>query len=153
MTDAGFDVTKAHVFFAVDCFNKTWELLDRPSRTPAENERMLELAMASVWHWTEREDATPSNLAVGYWQVSRVHAVLGRANEAERYGKLSLDRAKEDGDAFTIGYACEALARAASIAGLSAKASERLAEARAFAERVEDAESRQWLLDDLAAIE
>ena len=153
MTDAGFDVTKAHAFFAADGFNKTWGLLGKPDRTPVEDERMLELAMASVWHWTEREDATPSNLAVGYWQVSRVHAVLGRADEAERYGQLSLDRANEDGNAFTIGYAWEALARAASIAGHSPKVSERLAEARASAERVEDAESRQWLLDDLATIE
>lgn len=32
---------------------------------------MLLSAMASVWHWMNREDHTHSNLSVGYWQISR----------------------------------------------------------------------------------
>jgi hypothetical protein len=153
MPDAGFDAVKAHAFFAADCFNNTWGLIDKTDRTPQENERMLETAMASVWHWTQRKDVTANNLAVGYWQVSRVHALLGRADEARRYGKLSLDRGVEGGsDPFTIGYAYEALARAESIAGDAAKRAEYLAEAEKAAEGIEAAESKQWLLDDLRTI-
>ncbi|MBU0595837.1 hypothetical protein KJ567_04040, partial [Candidatus Bipolaricaulota bacterium] len=110
MTDVGFDTAKAHAFFAADCFSNTWGLIDKADRTPEEDERMLELAMASVWRWTKREDVAPNNLAVGYWQVSRIHALLGRASEARRYGKLSLVRGQKGGsDPFTIGYAYEAL--------------------------------------------
>jgi len=153
MTDTGFDAARAHAFFAADCFNNTWGLIDKPDRTPEEDERMLELAMASVWHWTKREDVTPNNMAVGYWQVSRVHALLGRANEATRYGQLSLAKAEEGGDdPFTIGYAYEALARAASIAGRGEQRDEYLAQAHKAAEGVEDAESKQWLFDDLKTI-
>jgi len=154
MTNIGFDAAKAHAFFAADCFNNAWGLIDKVDRAPEEGERMLELAMASVWHWTQREDVTPSNLAVGYWQVSRVHALLGRADEARRYGELSLAKGQEGGsDPFTIGYAYEALARAESIAGRAAQRDEYLAEAKKAADDVEDIESRQWLLDDLATIE
>jgi len=153
MTDPGFDTGKAHRFFAADCFNSTWGLIDQADRTPEEDERMLEFAMASVWHWTQREDVTPSNMAVGYWQVSRVHALLGRADEATRYGELSLAKGKEGGsDPFTIGYAYEALARAASIADDASKRDGYLAEATKAAEGVEDAESKGWLLDDLKTI-
>jgi len=82
-----------------------------------------------------------------------VHALLGRANEARRYGTLSLGRGKEGGsDPFTIGYAYEALARAESIAGDTAKFNEFLAAATAEADKVEDVESKRWLLDDLKTI-
>jgi len=153
MGEKTFDGTEAHKFFAVDCFNNAWGLIDKADRTPEENEQMLQLAMASTWHWSQREDVTPSNMAVGYWQVSRVHALLGRADEARRYGQLSLDAAVGGAaDAFTRGYAYEALARAESVAGDPAKTNEYLTEARAAAEEVTDEESKKWLLDDLETI-
>jgi len=35
-----FDVAAAHEYFAADCFNKAWDLLEKPTRTP-EDERLL----------------------------------------------------------------------------------------------------------------
>jgi len=148
-----FDQAKAHGFFSADCFNNAWGLIDKDDRTPDEDEQMLLLAMASLWHWTQRGDHTPGNLSVGCWQVSRVHALLGRADEARRYGALALDAGRRgEADAFTIGYAYEALARAESVAGNEAKASEYLTEARKAADEVTDKESRTWLVDDLETI-
>ena len=86
-----FDVVAAHKYFAVECFNTAWNLIDRPNRTDAEDEEMLRLGMASVWHWTQRPDCTPENLSVGYWQVSRIYAILRRAEDARRYAQLSLE--------------------------------------------------------------
>jgi len=148
-----FDKAKAHGFFSADCFNNTWGLIDKADRTPEENEQMLLLAMASLWHWTQREDHTLSNLSVGYWQVARVHAILGRPDEARRYGQLALDAAQRgEADAFTLGYAYEALARAESVAGDAAKAAEYVEKAKKSADEVADEESRSWLLDDLKTI-
>jgi len=153
MDTPGFDAAAAHRFFSADCFNGTWGLIDQADRSAEEDEAMLLSAMASVWHWTKREDHTPSNLSVGFWQVSRVHALLNRADEARRYGRLALDAAERgNADSFTLGYAHEALARAESIAGNEAKKDEHLAAARQAADEVADEESKQWLLDDLATI-
>ena len=147
------DQAKAHAFFSADCFNNAWGLIDKDDRTPEEDEQMLLLAMASLWHWTQREDHTLGNLSVGYWQVSRVHALLGRADEARRYGPLALDAGQRgEADAFTIGYAYEALARAEAIAGNEDKASEYLTAARRAADEVTDEESKTWLVDDLETI-
>ncbi len=149
----GFDLAEAHKFFSADCFNNTWGLIDKTDRSPEEDEQMLLLAMASVWHWTQREDHTPSNLSVGFWQVSRVHALLGRGDEARRYGQMALEAGKRGGsDPFTIGYAYEALARAESVAGDQHKKDAYLTEAKKAAEGVEDEESKKWLLDDLKTI-
>ena len=67
-----FELQKAHRYFSADCFNRAWDEIDKSSRTHEEDERMLLLAMASLWHWGQREDVTPVNYSIGYWQVSRV---------------------------------------------------------------------------------
>ncbi len=41
-----FDSTKAHQFFSAHCFNSAWELIDKPARTPEENEQMIQRTMA-----------------------------------------------------------------------------------------------------------
>jgi hypothetical protein len=149
-----FDATEAHRFFSADCFNKTWGLIDKSSRTPEEDEQMLFLAMASLWHWTQREDHTLANLSVGYWLVSRVHAVLARTDEARRYGRFALDTAQRaNADAFTLGYAYEALARAEAVGGNQAQRDEHLENAKKAATQVDNEEARGWLLDDLRTIE
>ena len=153
MTDPAFDIAKAHQYFSADCFNRTWGFIDKADRTPEEAEQMLLLALASLWHWTQREDRTDQNLSVGYWLVSRAQALCGRGEEARRYGQLALEAAQQgDADAFTSGYAYEALARAASISGTSDKMGEYLLLARKAADQVGDEESKSWLLDDLKTI-
>ena len=71
-----FDPAKAHNFSA-HCFNIEWELIDKPERTPAENEQMILYALASLWHWTQRPDCSTTNLSIGYWQAARVYALAG----------------------------------------------------------------------------
>jgi hypothetical protein len=41
--NSGLDMDKAHRYFAADCFNKAWELIEKPDRTPDDDERMLRL--------------------------------------------------------------------------------------------------------------
>ena len=145
-----FDIVAAHKYFAVSCFNGAWDLIDKPDRTVAEDEEMLRLAMASVWHWTQRPDRTPENLSVGYWQVSRIYAILRRAEDARRYGQLSLEASQAEGvGQFYRGYAFEALARAETIAGNRAKMENYLGLAQQAADAIPDADAKKMLLDDL----
>lgn len=146
-----FDLVAAHKFFSADCYNKTWGFMDNPNRTPEEDLSMLQTAMASLWHWSQREDATPRNFAIGNWQVSRVFALLGQAENARRYGEMSLKSA-QGGEPFYIGYAYEALARAEMVAGNKAKMNEYLAQAWSFAEQVEEEEDKKVLMADWETI-
>jgi hypothetical protein len=147
-----FDLAAAHRFFAADCFNRVWTLLDLPERTPEQDEEMLHLAIASLYHWTRREDCRPENRSVGYWQVSRVYAVLSQADNARRYAGRSRETSAETGP-FYQGYALEALARAEAIAGRREAAEPYLAEAWHQAKAVPDPEEKAMLAADLEDIE
>ena len=152
--DPGFDLTAAHKYFSAECFNRTWGLMKKSDRTPEDDEQMLQLTFASQWHWSQREDCAPTNVSVGYWQISRVYSILGQADNARRFGRLSLEALRDvEGMPFYFGYAYEALARAESVAGDKAKMEEYLAEARKAADKVPDPDSKKFLTDDLATIE
>jgi len=145
-----FDRAAAHRYFAAHCFNAAWDLLDKAERTEEDNRQMVALNMASLYHWSQRPDCTDMNRSVGYWQASRIHAVLGLVEEARRYGETCLEFSHLL-PPFYRGYAHEALARAASLAGDRAWAAEHAARGRDYAAQVVDEADRKRLLDDLAA--
>ena len=149
----GFDLEKAHRFFSAECFNRAWDLIDKPSRTRDEDQTMLQLGLVSLWHWTQRSDRKPINLSVGNWQVSRIYSLLGQAGPARQYGQMSLQLSQEAGDfPFYRGYAFEALARAESISRDSAKMEEYLQKALELSEKIPDPDDKKQLLADLATI-
>ncbi|MEW6402592.1 MAG: hypothetical protein AB1649_12385, partial [Chloroflexota bacterium] len=146
-----FELQSAHKYFSAHCFNTTWDLIDQPTRMPEDEMEMLHRSMASLWHWSQREDAKPQNLSVGYWQVSRVYALLGQVDNALKYGAASLKFA-EGLEPFYAGFAYEALARAEMVAGNREKMNEYLQKARDLAKQVEDEDDKQVLMGDLENI-
>ena len=152
METPNFDIQNAHKYFSADCFNKTWEIMDKDNPRSIEDDfEMLHTAIASLWHWTQRDDKTDKNLAVGYWQVSRVYCLVGQPRNARKYGTLSLQYAK-DLSPFYKGYAYETLARAEMVAENPVIMRVYLDKARESLEQVEDAEQKQQLEKDLETI-
>jgi hypothetical protein len=148
-----FDLQAAHKYFSAEGFNRAWDYIDKPVRTTSEEDMMLQLSMASLWHWTQREDCTPTNLSIGYWQVSRVFALLNKADQARHYGELCLEVSQ--GEAvlpFYRGYAYESLARAELVAGNPDEMEKILTQAHQVAAGLSDAEEKTQLLNDLATI-
>jgi hypothetical protein len=151
--EPGFDVSAAHRYFAAECFNSAWDLINRAERTPEEDEQMIRLSLASHWHWTQRPDCTQENHAIAYWQTARVYTVLAQVDNARRYAQLCLEASRgEDVPLWCLGYAYEALARAELVAGNRTQMSEYLREALRIAERIDDPDDRQMLLADLETI-
>lgn len=147
-----FDAQHAHKYFSTNCFNKTWEFMDKHGSLSSEEQmEMLHTALASLWHWSQREDVKPENLSVGHWQVSRVYCLLNQPQNARNYGLLSLHYAK-DAPPFYKGYAYETLARAEMIAENRADMKEYLAKAYEMLEQVKDEENHQLLVKDLETI-
>lgn len=146
-----FDMQLAHRYFAVDCFNRAWELIDKPDRTPADDEAMLLLANASLWHWTQRDDRTDRNLSVGHWQLSRINSLLGRGDDAMRHAEQSL-RYAAGSPPFYIAYAHEAIARAALVEGNPSLANSHPESAETIAAGLSDPEERDPLEADLRSL-
>ena len=138
---------------AVGLFNYTWRLLENPTRTREQDDEMLHAAHASRYHWGEVGE--PVNLARGEWQVSRVYAVLGRAEPALYHARrcLEIKEANEAGrEDWELGSAYEAMARASAIAGDRAARDAWRARAVEELDRISDAEDRQVLEQDIATL-
>lgn len=148
-----FDIQVAHEHFSRQCFNRAWDLIDKADRTPQDDEEMLRLSHASHYHWTQREDYSPKNASIAYWQIARIYALLGQADNARHYAQQCLQAGQEGQiEPFYLGYAYEALARAEAVAGDREKAEGHIQTARQVAEGISEAEDRQLLLDDLNTI-
>jgi hypothetical protein len=150
MTETDFDAQAAHRKFAAQCFNACWEELDKQTRTPAEDERMIRLAEASTWHWSEIDGSTEQNRSISYWQLARAYALADRGEQALRYADqcVAVSEAGEL-DAFYRGYGYEARARALAVLGRADEVAGALEAGRAQAEHVEDEQNREVLVADL----
>ena len=136
---------------AADLFNLVWTLLESPDRTAEQDERMLHAAHASRFHWGEIGE--PVNLARGDWQVSRVYAVLGRAEPALHHAQRCLATCQaNDIQDFDLAFAYEALARASAVAGRSDDAANYAGLARRAGERIGEPEEREIFFSDLAGL-
>ncbi|MEY4171386.1 MAG: hypothetical protein RLZ94_2459 [Actinomycetota bacterium] len=101
---------------AMDLFHRTWRYLDREDRVAEHDEAMIASAEASLWHW--RRVGAATQWAIGEWQCSRVHSVLGDGERALAHAQRCLAIAEADRvDDFVPASAHEALSRAYAVLG------------------------------------
>jgi hypothetical protein len=137
---------------AVDLFNYTWELLDKPKRSQEENDTMIHAAHASRFHWGKV--GTALNLARGEWQISRVYSVVGRGEPALYHALRSLEICRENQIAdFDLAFAYEALARASVVAGDRVSARDYYAQAEQAGSRIAEDDDREYFNSELKTIE
>ncbi|MFL5766521.1 MAG: MerR family transcriptional regulator [Actinomycetota bacterium] len=136
---------------ATGLFNETWTLLEKTDRDRSEDDRMIHIAHASRFHWGNVGE--PENLAIGEWQISRVYAVLGRAEPSLYHANRSLEICLEHGIGdFPLAYAYEALARGHLVAGDRAEATRFTELANEAGDGIAEEEDRELLRQDLEAI-
>lgn len=140
-----------HKQMAIDLFNLTWDLIEKQDRTKSDVDTMLYAANASRYHWGVV--GTPLNFARGEWQISRVYAILGRAEPALHHATKSEQFCLEhDLGAFDLAFAYEAIARAHAVSGNAAELERFLLLARETAETVEHEENKKWLMKNIDAV-
>jgi hypothetical protein len=140
-----------HRQLGVDLFNKVWRLME----SREDDERMLHAAHASAYHWSEAPECEPKNRARSEWQVSRVYAVLGRAEPALRHAHRCLEICEEHPEnleEWDLPFAYEALARAHAVAGNGDESGRCKQKARELGERIADPEDREHLEEALATL-
>jgi hypothetical protein len=153
MTDPAFDTATAHRHFSTQCFNKVWEYIEKPDRSADDDEQMLLCALASLWHWTQREDCGEMQRSIGHWQISRVCCLLGKTTDALYHAERSLHYSGTL-PPFYKAYAHEAFARVyAAAPGLDGDAlREHFGKARELLPQITDDVERHMIEADLATI-
>ena len=152
VSETKFTVAEGHRHFAAATNSEVWVLLEKPDRTPAEDERMVHAAHASCYHWLEAGTAVHHQR--GEWLIARVYAELGRGADALRHAGRCMEITRaypSDMADFDIAYAHEALARAHSLCGDTAEARHYKALAEEAAKAIVDPEDRAYFLSDLRA--
>jgi hypothetical protein len=114
--EQSFDIDQAHQFFAVECNNEVWKLLEKKERSPEETETLINAAHASLYHW--QFVGNQVNLQRGYWLLSHVYTVLQLQTGAVYYANRCWDITQKEGlKDFDLAYAYEALARSQALTG------------------------------------
>lgn len=140
-----------HKKMAVDCFNSTWDLIDKADRDEADTLKMIHMAHASRYHWGEI--GTPLEWSRGEWQISRVYALAGLGESALYHGKHALNYCLENsiGD-FDLAFAYEAIARAYSVLANDAEKQTYKLKAEEASKGIEKNENLDYFLSELVTI-
>lgn len=132
----------------VALYNEAWRLME--SRD--DDDRLLNAAYASAYHWSEAPECTAENRARSEWQLSRVYVVLGRPEPALHHAHRCLRWCEENGIGdWDLAYAYEALARAAVLAGEPNAAAWR-EKARAAGDAIAEPEDREHFDEDFQTL-
>src|SRR5262249_51795110 len=99
MPTAPFDVPQANRWFGIEFNNAAWDLVEAPSRTADETERMLRLAHAACLHW--ESVGTPANEQRGLVLLALAHAVAGQGARAVALAKQCLAMGKSHDELLT----------------------------------------------------
>jgi hypothetical protein len=137
----------------VECFNKTWTLMEKQDRTRDDDNEMLHCAHASAYHW--HQVGTAANRARGEWQCARVYSILSRTEPALHHARRCLEiveASPAEMEEFDLPAAYEALARAHWVAG-SLDESRRYVElGREATAKIADEEDRKHMEADFETI-
>lgn len=141
-----------HKYFAVNCFNQTWDLIEKEDRSQEETDQMIHAAHASRYHWEFVGDAI--NLARGEWLISRVYAVLKRVEpclyHADRCLQITLSNDLKD---FDLAFAYEAMARACDLAGDEVETTKYVTLAKDAGADIVDEDDRKYFFNELKTIQ
>lgn len=144
-----------HRALAVSYFNAAWDLIDTPSRTPEQDQEMLDLALASRQHWREAEGHTPANLIVADWQVAHAASLAGQAETALCFAQSAIVLADDhEGEipAWLMASVHEGMARAHATAGNRDGYEREAAVARMFLAGIGEDEDSKPIAEQLASI-
>ncbi len=137
---------------AVACFNRVWELLDAPDRTPEQTDEMVDAAHASRHLW--RGIGGVQEAVVGEWQVSRAYGAAALPEESLRHAHLALALVTGEGtvEQWVVASVFEGMARALAVAGRHEDARAWVSRAREQAAAIADPEDRAHITSQIDEI-
>lgn len=110
------DIARWHRWFAVECNNRSLDLLAQEKRTPTETAEMVNAAYAAAFHWSKV--GTPVNDARAAHLLSSVHSTIGNGAEALRQARIYLEFCENnDHEDWEFAFAHAAMAHAGAVLG------------------------------------
>jgi hypothetical protein len=149
-----YSVSEANSFFARHYNGACWSYLAKDEPSTDDMAKMINLAHASLVHWSESKECTPANLQRGEWLVSTAYAYANRGELAYFHAKRCIDLTfahPESMIGFDTAYAYMAIARASALIGLDKDAKEYLANMGEAIPRIVNSKDKEIFIGDLGA--
>jgi hypothetical protein len=145
------DAPSWHKFFASTANNRAWTLSTTTTRTPEQDQEMLDLAHASAWHW--RAIGTELHHMRATMLLAEVHALLGLGASATRYAKqMHTYFTSRETDDWELAFTHAITAHAAYAAGDLATHRSAYTQAVAALDAIADSEDRAIVNQTMAQI-
>lgn len=140
-----------HRWFAIECNNATWDLIESAHRTREDDRLMLDLGHAAAYHWGQV--GTALHQARAEVTLARVHALAGDPVLALAYAQRSLAFFEHSPcEAWDIVFAHGAIAHAAAAAGDAERHAAHYERAHTLASSITEPEDRAIVDADLARL-
>lgn len=147
-----YTLEDANQYFAVAYNGRIWQLLEKKERTEEENAEMINLAHASLLHWSKSSKCRKVNLQRGEYMISMAYIYTKNSKQAlhyaERCKKITENNSEENED-FDLAYAYLVLAMALSLNKSKIEADEYLNKAKKLGGDIKGKKDRSIFLADL----
>lgn len=137
-----------HQELAIKLFNISWDLLLKENRTREDEDELINMVHASLYHW--RQVGQEINVLRGEWMICHVYTILAH-KESALYHAENIMRLKDkispvDWD---LAYCYEAMARVMALTGVKAEYSKYYRLALEAGKLISDEGSRQQFDSDM----
>lgn len=143
--DKKYSLPEANQYFAVAYNNNIWKLWEKKALTAEEHDRIINLAHASLVHWTDRSDCKKVNVQRGEYMIAMAYVHAGRSAEALYYAEkckwLSEYKAEENDD-FDLPYAYLVMAMALTLNNRKEEANFYLKKVRELGDQIQNANDK-----------
>lgn len=147
-----YTIEEANQHFAIQYNNNIWNLLSKTDKTDDDYNEMINLAHASLLHWSKSSKCKKVNLQRGEYMIAMTYIYAERAEpalyHAQRCFKLSEEYKNRMKD-FDIAYAYLIMSGALNISGLKEESQRYLQQAKELGETIADQEDKNIFLSDL----
>ena len=147
-----YTIAEANKYFAVKFNNAIWPLLEKPGKTEEENNELINLAHASLLHWSKRPDCKKINLQRGEYMIAVAYTEAKRKEPALYHAKRCKAITNEDpeeNDDFDLPYSLLALAGAFYLNGFKEEADKYLEEAQKLGDSIKGEVDKKIFMEDL----
>jgi len=147
-----YTLEEANQYFAVAYNSSIWKFLEKKENTEDEQQEIINLAHASLLHWSKNPDCKKVNLQRGEYMISMAYIHAGRKEQAlyyaERCKRITEDH-REENDDFDLAYSCLIMAMALSLNNRKEEAAQYLEEAKRLGEGIDGEKDKRIFTSDL----
>jgi hypothetical protein len=156
MTETGkYSIEEAHRFFAVNFNTAVWRLSAKENQSEKDQNEMINLAHASLLHWSKSANCKMQNLQRGEYLIAMAYINAGREEPAMVHAKRCVeitDAFETEMQDFDLAHSRLIMGIALRLQGNTVEAEKELEEARRLGEKIKNEKDKEIFMLDFSQL-